>query len=680
MFTVKIGKRRKGKLMLDSRKILTSVSYLVVFMGVVSFVLSTTANVSTPLGVITSESMTPILNIGDIVFIQPARVDDIRVGDVIAFRGSPSTVIIHRVEDILEYPGVTYLLTKGDANDVVDQSVGMPHITYKNLLGRTLFVDGVPVKIPLIGRLWMELYNVSVWLTQNKPWSLWAPILALAYICWPSGLGKKRLFQKPMTRRSLNKKQMFTITFIAFVGISLFTLWFRVEQYSLGMRVASLKDFSQQHNFNYGSMIYGEVKDNPIDVTGAPLLPVKTVGVIKGNASLLASIVPRSLIAEPNAYLNMTLHAVIPSRGEVAGGLYEGTVHIFSSTLWTVIPDELLFAVFDALPDPWISAITLEVISSLMLASTIILAFAAGELTVKQVVYTFVWLRQLPEKGEPRRSTIWFKKTKKRVRGLASAAKTGLPSLLHSLNVEGTLINPKVLFTIGAASFTIYYFTHSFTSALGLQCLLLGGFAVIKGIKREEATIGMLCIQTIYNGMFMVYSAASSMQGPLDFWTVAATGFTGSIALITTIPIALFAFILTYGSLSMIRIWCLEQETLGWVIIRQVQFALPSFERETVKIIPRQFDVRCYQIPSAIHDVKEPKKLVAEECKIIESLTSLEGTTRKLGLDRYADFSKAFIEMYRESEDVDVPLNSVEYRYTGTSHKWERKEIIVGSV
>ena len=96
MFTVKIGKRRKGKLMLDSRKILTSVSYLVVFMGVVSFVLSTTANVSTPLGVITSESMTPILNIGDIVFIQPARVDDIRVGDVIAFRGSPSTVIIHQ--------------------------------------------------------------------------------------------------------------------------------------------------------------------------------------------------------------------------------------------------------------------------------------------------------------------------------------------------------------------------------------------------------------------------------------------------------------------------------------------------------------------------------------------------------------------------------------------------------
>ena len=78
--------------------------------------------------------------------------------------------------------------------------------------------------------------------------------------------------------------------------------------------------------------------------------------------------------------------------------------------------------------------------------------------------------------------------------------------------------------------------------------------------------------------------------------------------------------------------------------------------------------------------MKEPKKLVAKECKIIEPLKSLEGTTRKLDLDRYADFSKAFIEMYRESKDVDVPLNSVEYRYTGTSHKWERKEILVGSV
>jgi hypothetical protein len=473
---------------------------------------------------------------------------------------------------------------------------------------------------------------------------------------------------------------MFTVAFVAFVGISLFTLWFRVEQYSLGMRVACLKDFSQPHNFNYGSMIYGEVKDNPIDVTGAPLLPVKTVGVVKGNASLLASIVPRSLIAEPNAYLNVTLHAAIPSRGEIAGGLYEGTVHIFSSTLWTVLPDELLFTVFDALPDPWISAIVLEVISSLTLASTIVLAFAACELTVKQVTYTYVWLRHLPEEGEPRRSTVWLKTTKTRIRRLASAAKTGLPSLLHSLNVEGTLIDPKVLITVGAASFTAYYLTHSYTGALGLQCLLLGGFAVVKGVKREEATIGMLCVQTVHNGMFMVYSAVSSMRGPLDFWTITATGFTGSIALLTSMPIALFTFLLTYGSLSMVRVWCLEQETLGWVLVRRVPFALPSFERETVEITPRQFDVRGYQIPSAIRDVKEPKKLVAEECKIIEPLASIEGTTRRLDLDRYADFSKAFIERYRDSEDVDVPLNSVEYRYTGTPHEWKRREILVGSV
>jgi hypothetical protein len=114
--------------------------------------------------------------------------------------------------------------------------------------------------------------------------------------------------------------------------------------------------------------------------------------------------------------------------------------------------------------------------------------------------------------------------------------------------------------------------------------------------------------------------------------------------------------------------------------VRRVQFALPSFDREIVEIIPRQFDVRSYQIPSAIRDVKEPKKLVAEECKIIEPLASLEGTTRRLDLDRYADFSKAFIEKYRDSEDVDVPLNSVKYRYTGTPHEWERREILVGSV
>jgi hypothetical protein len=138
-------------------------------------------------------------------------------------------------------PYRTYLITKGDANSVTDQSVGLPPVNQEILLGRILCIDGLPIKIPLIGRLWIELYNFSIWMTQNKPWSFWAPILASLYLCWPSGFKGKRIFQKPFYRKTIDKKRMLVIAFVAFVSISLFTLWFRSEHYTLGMRIACLK-------------------------------------------------------------------------------------------------------------------------------------------------------------------------------------------------------------------------------------------------------------------------------------------------------------------------------------------------------------------------------------------------------------------------------------------------------
>ena len=86
--SLKLGRRSWPKLshklrpMLSVKDLMSKLAYLVVFMGVMSFTVSTVSHLSTPVGFITSQSMTPLLQAGDIIFFQPAKVGDIRVGEI----------------------------------------------------------------------------------------------------------------------------------------------------------------------------------------------------------------------------------------------------------------------------------------------------------------------------------------------------------------------------------------------------------------------------------------------------------------------------------------------------------------------------------------------------------------------------------------------------------------------
>lgn len=69
-----------------------------------------------------SGSMEPTLGIGSIVIAQPAKVEDVKEGDIIIFaapiEGSPVTV--HRVVDVTEQDGKRLFETKGDRNNAPD--------------------------------------------------------------------------------------------------------------------------------------------------------------------------------------------------------------------------------------------------------------------------------------------------------------------------------------------------------------------------------------------------------------------------------------------------------------------------------------------------------------------------------------------------------------------------------
>ena len=645
---------------LGIKRLMNSVSYLVVFMAVLSFVSSMVFKSSAPVGVVTSGSMMPVLDVGDIVFVQPSRLDDVNVGEVVAFYATPQTVVIHRVEKILILPGKIYLITKGDANDVTDQSVGFPPVREDNFVGKVLFIDGIPVKVPLLGQLWMRVYNFSVWLTQDKPWSFWAPVLASLYICWPALAGGKRIYQKHIARRKIDKTQIFTIAFIGFVGISLFTMWFRVVQYTLGMRIACLFDFPDKKSFNYGSMIYGQKQDNAITVTGAPMFPVKAVSFVKGNASQLSSVTPGSTIVESNTYLDLDLHTEVPSRGTITPGLYEGVVYVFSSSLWILLPDNIVFNVFNSFVNPWIAAVLLESLSAFMLASSITLVFLLLEFSAKQAIYTYVWLKRPKEDVTPPHHLLLIKEFRMKLRDSVESFKMKINSVVNALSVEGRVRDFKVFAVISAASYATYLILNSFLLSIILQGLVSGAYAVSRRLRQNEVLLGIFFEHIVYCSFLVTHNVISSIYSLHGPWSLASTGFAGTLFFTVTTPIAFTVLFIAFRALMLLRVWILEQETMRWVAFRRVKFILPNFERIVVEVIPREIDLWTYHVTRKITTFIKARRLVAESCRVIKPLEVSMKTPGKLSVESYVSPPAGFFAKLELKRSIQRRILTVE--------------------
>ena len=102
-----------------------------------------------PLMVVSSQSMVPTLNVGDIILVRGVDPRDITVGTIIIFH-SPSNydmAIVHRVYAIENQGGTPFFVTKGDNNPAPDAWKVPP----QNLMG--VYV----ARIPYVGVLSLEL-------------------------------------------------------------------------------------------------------------------------------------------------------------------------------------------------------------------------------------------------------------------------------------------------------------------------------------------------------------------------------------------------------------------------------------------------------------------------------------------------------------------------------------------
>ena len=78
---------------------------------------------TTPLIVLT-DSMYPVIESGDLIICKGAEAEEIQVGDIIAFfdpAGNGTTIVTHRVIEVVEENGQLAWRTKGDNNNTEDR-------------------------------------------------------------------------------------------------------------------------------------------------------------------------------------------------------------------------------------------------------------------------------------------------------------------------------------------------------------------------------------------------------------------------------------------------------------------------------------------------------------------------------------------------------------------------------
>ncbi len=157
-------------------KIIDIILYFIV--AVVLFAAVTSAIWKKPMlfSSVRSNSMYPLFQRSDMILIKSLSSNDaVSIGDIVVFKTEEGSLsnkgwIVHRIVDGNEETGY---ITKGDANDYIDQaSGGTPPIKREWIVSKVLTFGDAPIKIPLIGYLplWMEKF-------QANPYAM--PIIAV---------------------------------------------------------------------------------------------------------------------------------------------------------------------------------------------------------------------------------------------------------------------------------------------------------------------------------------------------------------------------------------------------------------------------------------------------------------------------------------------------------------------
>ncbi len=149
----------------EAQQLVVDIAGIVLSILIVLFPLSFLLNIPYPLMVVSTYSMKPTLEKGDVVIILPSK--HVEVGDIVLLRLN-GRYLLHRVVNIVEANNTIGIITKGDANRVSDQQMaGIPYSPVEEVRGKLLMALGSPVKIPIVGLVPLKLRSWTFLLLSN---------------------------------------------------------------------------------------------------------------------------------------------------------------------------------------------------------------------------------------------------------------------------------------------------------------------------------------------------------------------------------------------------------------------------------------------------------------------------------------------------------------------------------
>jgi len=154
-----------------------SVQSFVLSIVMVLVIWSTTGLLGFQPRVVVSGSMTPSIQVGDIVVSVDTRPEELRVGDVILYMAG-KIPIMHRITEVNGGIGNLHFITKGDANDTPDDPVFPRQVKGKLVM-----------TIPKVGWVPLRLRSVFFTIAKTATDSTWAryAIIGLAPITAAAG-------------------------------------------------------------------------------------------------------------------------------------------------------------------------------------------------------------------------------------------------------------------------------------------------------------------------------------------------------------------------------------------------------------------------------------------------------------------------------------------------------------
>ena len=121
--------------------IIKDIAIIVIGVVLIWFAVKVVFNVDNPFYVVSSGSMIPVLNVGDILIVKDGNTfNSLKVGDIIVFNRPQGgdRVIVHRIIEISDRFGEKVIVTKGDANDGIIPGTDFP-ILEKDYIGSVAY-------------------------------------------------------------------------------------------------------------------------------------------------------------------------------------------------------------------------------------------------------------------------------------------------------------------------------------------------------------------------------------------------------------------------------------------------------------------------------------------------------------------------------------------------------------